>query len=422
MTAATAPDAPRPLVALALVSLGHGLNHLLVMAVPPLVVVWTATFAVDYAAIGLVMAAVAVASAAAVLPVGFLVDRVPARLVLIAGLTVISLATIGFGLAQSYWHLLACGVLAGLGNTVFHPCGYTILSAAVPRAWLGRAFSIHTFAGYAGFAATPAILGLALLYGDWRAALIAMGCAGLTVAALMALARRQLHDGRERRGDAAQGAQGAQGGRAGFGRKNAATGIGLLLSLPVAMCFLFFLLTTIAYWGFDGFLPAALFEHHGVPEATGTFALSVFFGFTALGILAGGVLADRTHRHGLTAALGFSVAAAAIFLIGEIEGSIAAIHILIAIAGLGSGVVTPSRDLIVRKVTPTGETGKVFAFMTFGMDAGSALAPPAFGLLMDGGQALWLFRATALMLLLSILTVAATRRVHTRMEPHPHGT
>ena len=404
---AGALDAPRPVATVALVSLGHGLNHLLVMAVPPLVVVWTASFGVDYAAIGLVMAAVAVASAVAVLPVGFLVDRVPARLVLIAGLSAISLATIGFGLAQSYWQLLACGVLAGLGNTVFHPCGYTILSATVPRAWLGRAFSLHTFAGYAGFAATPAILGLALLYGDWRAALIAMGCAGLAVAALMACARRLLQDGRGRGGARAEGY-----GRGGFGR----AGVGLLLSPPVAMCFLFFLLTTIAYWGFDGFLPAALFEHHGVPEASGTFALSVFFGFSALGILAGGVLADRTHRHGLVAGLGFSVAAGAIFAIGEIESSMAAILALIAVAGLGSGVVTPSRDLIVRKVTPPEATGKVFAFMTFGMDAGSALAPPAFGLLMDGGQALWLFRATAAMLLLSILTVAATRRVHTRME------
>lgn len=411
MTAAVL-DAPRPVAAVALVSLGHGLNHLLVMAVPPLVVVWTAAFGVDYAAIGLVMAAVAVASAVAVLPVGFLVDRVPARLVLIAGLVAISLATIGFGLAQSYWQLLACGVLAGLGNTVFHPCGYTILSATVPRAWLGRAFSIHTFAGYAGFAATPAILGLALLYWDWRGALIAMGCAGLAVAAAMALRRHLLQDGRGRRG--AGGERDRRMGGAGGG-----AGIGLLLSPPVAMCFLFFLLTTIAYWGFDGFLPAALFEHHGVPEASGTFALSVFFGFSALGILAGGVLADRTHRHGLVAGLGFSVAAGAIFLIGEIESSLAAIHALIAIAGLGSGVVTPSRDLIVRQVTPPEATGKVYAFMTFGMDAGSALAPPAFGLLMDGGQALWLFRATAAMLLLSILTVAATRRVHTRMEYRP---
>ena len=409
MTVAALP-APRPLKALALVSLGHGLNHLFVMVVPPLVVVWTGVFAVDYAAIGLVMAAMAVASAAAVLPIGFLVDRVPARLVLIAGLATISLATIGFGLAQSYWQLVACGVLAGLGNTVFHPCGYTILSAAVPQAWLGRAFSIHTFAGYAGFALTPAILGLALLYWDWRGALLLLGCAGLAVAGLMALNRRHLGDGRANRPGAAGAAP---------GRRATSTGIGLLLSPPVAMCFLFFLLTTIAYWGFDGFLPAALFEHHGVPEATGTFALSVFFGFTALGILAGGVLADRTTRHGLTAALGFSVAAAAIFLIGEIEGSIALIHALIAIAGFGAGIVTPSRDLIVRKVTPAGETGKVFAFMTFGMDAGSALAPPAFGLLMDGGHALWLFRATALMLVLSILTVAATRQVHTRMGRVP---
>ena len=111
-------------------------------------------------------------------PVGFLVDKVPARYVLITGLTLLSLATIGFGFAQAYWQLLVFAGLAGLGNTVFHPCGYTILSATVPKAWLGRAFSVHTFSGYLGFALTPAVIGLSILYGDWRMALIVLGSTG----------------------------------------------------------------------------------------------------------------------------------------------------------------------------------------------------------------------------------------------------
>ena len=152
-------------------------------------------------------------------------------------------------------------------------------------------------------------------------------------------------------------------------------GFRLLMTLPILMCFLFFLFTTISFWGFDSFLPASLFEHHGIPEAQGTFALSVFFGFTALGILIGGVIADRTVRHGQVAVLGFTIAAICIFLVGEVSGGVWLIYGLIAAAGIGAGIVTPSRDLIVRKVTPAGQTGKVFAFMTVGMDAGFHRGP-----------------------------------------------
>ena len=70
----------------------------------------------------------------------------------------------------------------------------------------------------------------------------------------------------------------------------------------------------------------------------------------------------------------------------------------------------------MRQVTPPGQIGKVFAFMTVAMDTGSTVAPPAFGLLMDLGGAAWLFRISALLLLLAILTVTATRHVHGRME------
>ena len=384
----------RPVRVVALVSLGHLTNHLIVMVVPPLVVTWVEDFAVDYTAIGIIMAVTAITSAVSVVPVGILTDRVPARHVLIAGLCILSLSVIGLGLSQSYSELLIWAALMGLGNTVFHPCGYTILSASVPKQWLGRAFSVHTFAGYAGFALTPAIIGLAVLYWDWRSALVAMGLAGFAVAAVMTLCRDILVDGR-----------GVDSGDRDRGRA-------ILLTLPVQMCFAFFFLTTIAYWGFDSFLPASLFEHHGIPETLGTFALTVFFGFSAIGILIGGVIADRTTRHDLTATGGFVIAATCIFLVGDVAGGTATIFALIALAGLGAGVVTPSRDLIVRRVTPPSETGKVFAFMTLGMDAGTFIAPPLFGMLMDGGHVVWLFRLAAIMLVVSVATVTATQYIH----------
>ena len=367
----------------------------------PLVVIWANRFQVDYAAIGLIMAVTAVASAVSVVPVGVLTDRMPARRVLIAGLSVVSLSTVGFGLAQSYAQLLVCAVLAGLGNSVFHPCGYKIISAAVPGSVAGPRIQHPHLCRPCGLRAGPALVGLAILYWNWRDALILLARSGLPSACLMLVNRRALDDGHAvpARPDPAED-----------------DGARLLLSPAILMCFHLFPVH-------DGRLPGAstascrrpLFEHRGIPETQGTFALTVFFGFSALGILAGGIVADRTTRHGRTAASGFVVAATCIFLIGDGGVGTAAIFGLIALAGLGAGIVTPSRDLIVRKLTPAAQTGKVFAFMTLAMDAGSFVAPPVFGFLMDEGHTVWLFRLAAAMLLLSILTVTATRRLH-RLE------
>ena len=181
---------PRRLVAL--VSFGHLMNHFIVMVPPPLVVMWVEDFAIDYTAVGVIMAVTAITSAVSAVPVGMLTDRLPARHVLIAGRCVLSCSVIGLGLAQSHRELLAWAFFMSLGNTVFHPCGYTILSAGVAKQWLGRAFSVHTFAGYAGFALTPAFIGLAVLCWDWRSALVTIG-----LAATMVFNRDVLIDGRD---------------------------------------------------------------------------------------------------------------------------------------------------------------------------------------------------------------------------------
>ena len=67
-------------------------------------------------------------------------------------------------------------VLAGLANCVYHPADYAILTDSIAEDRMGRAFSIHTFAGFVGGAiAPPLLLGLAAI-GGLSASLV---CAGL---------------------------------------------------------------------------------------------------------------------------------------------------------------------------------------------------------------------------------------------------
>lgn len=71
-------------------------------------------------------------------------------------------------------------------------------------------------------------------------------------------------------------------------------------------------------------------------------------------------------------------------------------------------MLQPSRDMIVRAVTPPGEFGKVFGFVTTGFNIGGVIAPPVFGYMMDHGAPQMVFLGAALCALLSIPTVMIT--------------
>jgi MFS family permease len=89
------------------------------------------------------------------------------------GLTVGGFALIMPGLHLSYPWLIASAVLLGLANSVYHPANYAILSAHMNEARMGRAFSIHTFAGFLGGAVAPAIMAALVAMVGGRGALIA---------------------------------------------------------------------------------------------------------------------------------------------------------------------------------------------------------------------------------------------------------
>jgi MFS family permease len=72
---------------------------------------------------------------------------------------------------------------------------------------------------------------------------------------------------------------------------------------------------------------------------------------------------------------------------------------------LFAGVVSPSRDMLVRSVTPPGAFGRVFGFVSCGFNIGSMIAPMIYGLLMDHGEPRAVFLIAAACSILSIGTV-----------------
>ena len=78
----------------------------------------------------------------------------------------------------TYPMLLVAAFLAGLGNCVYHPADYAILADAMSEHRMGRAFSIHTFAGLLGGALTPVVLFGLMAYASFGAALAVHRAAG----------------------------------------------------------------------------------------------------------------------------------------------------------------------------------------------------------------------------------------------------
>jgi MFS family permease len=400
-----------------LIGAAHFLSHFFQLVVPPLFPLLKAEFGVSYTDLGFAMTLFYASSGLTQAPSGFLVDRFGARRVLVAGLSLLAGMMLLVGFAPSYWALLPLLVLAGIGNSVFHPADFAILTAGVSPSRLGRAYGAHVIGGNLGWTAAPlAMTALVALLGGWRAALVAVGVLGLGMALVLLRQKGILGEGAA----AAHAARGPAGARRGAGTSGGADGGGgggrryrdVVLSAPILLSFAYFALLAVSLTGLQTFLPTALVAIDGVSLETGGQILSLYLFGSSAGVLAGGFLADRMRRHELVVAGGLLCAAALLLTVG-VGGSglaVATTGALIALAGFTSGITTPSRDLLVRSATPKGAAGRVFGFVYSGLDLGSAVTPPIIGMLLDHGMPRAMFVMIASVLALAILTAILLRR------------
>jgi MFS family permease len=196
------------------------------------------------------------------------------------------------------------------------------------------------------------------------------------------------------------------------------SGLRLLFSLPILMGLLFFTGISMAGHGISEFSVSVLHLAYDAPLAEAGIVLSAYLFVSPLGVLLGGWVADRTPHHDRFAASCFVVIAVMIFTVAAVDLSLTAIAILFAIAGLANGLVAPSRDMMIRSVTPPGEMGKVFGFVSIGYNVGGVVAPVMFGYILDNadpGLVFWVVGAISLM---TVVTVLATgRRGRARARP-----
>jgi len=387
-------DEPR---IIGLVSAAHFVSHYYILLLPPLFAFIRVDYGVSYTELGLAIAVFNVVSAAFQTPTGFLIDWIGARLILIAGLALGAAAVLVMGLVPSFSVMVVMMAFNGLANTVYHPADYAILSHVISSRRIGHAFSVHTFAGMLGTAVAPASLLLLQSVVSWRGALVAAAMLGFAVAALLAFKGDRLFDRVQPEARAAYAGDGDTGWR-------------LLFSTPILQNLLFFVLLAITSGGVSNYSVVALAALYATPIGVANVALSAFLLLSALGVLVGGMFAVRTSHHAVVASLGLLATGAAVLVVGTVDLGAVLLIVAMAAGGLANGIVMPSRDMIVRAVTPRGSYGKVFGFVTTGFNIGGIVAPPIYGALMDHGYPRAVFVVVGLASLAGIVTVITRAR------------
>jgi MFS family permease len=388
---------------LAGISVAHWVSHFHLFVLPMLFPFLKEQLGVGYIELGFALTVFAVVSGLTQAPIGYLADHIGARKILLIGLSVGGFALIGLGTHLSYSALIVSAALLGLANSVYHPADYAILSAHMDEARMGRAFSIHTFAGFLGGAVAPAIMAALVASIGGLGALIGAGAVGPLVALLLIIV-----------GIPDAGARNSK-------AEGATTPQVSVITPAIMVLTIFFMLLSLSSAGIGNFGVVALMSGYGVSFSSANIALTAFLGASAAGVLAGGYLADHTRRHGQVAAACFAINAGIVLVIALVNLPPFALTAAMAVAGFLGGVIAPSRDMLVRNAAPAGAAGRAFGIVSTGFNLGGIVSPLLFGWIMDQNMPHWVFGASVAFMVVTVMLALVTDRKPQAASDAPVG-
>ena len=389
MAESAAQTRRQDILLITLLGVAHGLSHFFHLVIPSLFAWIMPEFGTSFAQMGSVMTVFFITSSLGQAASGVLVDRFGARICLYAGVALLASAGLLLAGAQGYAWLFPAAALAGLGNSVFHPADYSIMNRAVHGDRLPFAFSIHSIVGNIGWALAPVMMvAAASATGSWRAAAASAGVVSILVLLALVLNhavfdRTSGLDGLSEQKDKRAEALGKADGQS----STLASSLAFLKIAAVWLCFLFFFCNSFAFGILQNFAPSIFRAVYDLTLEVSTASLTAYILGSTAGILAGGWVAKAFTRSERVIACSMTMSAVmALILASELLGSMSVLP-LMALMGLGVGIATPSRDMLIRgtckSLLGAGSFGRVYGFTYCGMDVGQTLAPLVAGPLLD---------------------------------------
>jgi MFS transporter, FSR family, fosmidomycin resistance protein len=167
------------------ISVGHALTHWYPATFYILLPLIGNELGLNYAEIGSILTCQYAAGAIANVPGGIFVDTVGRKGLLMA----ISLCWIGFpylimGVSHTYWMILVCATLVGIGNNIWHPTAIPWLGDRFPDR-KGLAMSFHGMGANVGDAVAPLAIGWLLTFYNWRSVVVMNVIPGIVVAGII---------------------------------------------------------------------------------------------------------------------------------------------------------------------------------------------------------------------------------------------
>lgn len=176
------------------------------------------------------------------------------------------------------------------------------------------------------------------------------------------------------------------------------------MKLPVVWwCFAFFLLSTMTLAVIQSFSVSILKAMHGISFEAATLTLTAYMLCGALGMFVGGFVAAYSRHSDRVVAMAMSAAALLLALCGTGLFGATLTMVVLAATGFAVGIGGPSRDMMIKKATPKGATGRVYGLVYSGLDTGFAISPLVFGAFMDRGWYSATLIGAAAVLLLSVV-------------------
>ena len=385
---------------ISLIGLAHGSSLFFHLLLPPLFPWLIKDFGYTYSELSVLVSLFFIVSGTGQALAGFAVDRFGARPILFAALTSFAVAGLIASTATGYPMLLAASFFAGLGNAPFHPVDFTILNKRVSPQRIGHGFSVHGLSGNIGWALAPLFMaGITTATGSWRTACLCGAIWALVVLAIMVYNRDALDDRAE---------------SANAPAKPAANTVAAPQEHPMAfmkrpsvwLCFSFFFWSTCALSAIQTFASPAMQAMYGLPLSVTALIVTGYMLCGAAGMVVGGFLVGRVQRLEKVISVCLLGSAVLLALVGTgLLPGIAALAVA-SIAGLGTGLAGPSRDMLIKRAAPPGATGRVYGTVYSGLDLGFCLSAPVFGAMLDHGMTSGIFFGSAATLALSVVSAA----------------